>query len=76
MTRRPPASKSTTGAAATAISGGSVPTVGIFGQTIATFRDERVVVVVNSARPTAVGEELTAAREAFVQAARAAAVAH
>ncbi len=48
---------------------------GIFGQSITTFRDDRVVVVVNSAWPTAVGRDLSMARTAFINAARAAAMA-
>ncbi|RAK62848.1 serine hydrolase domain-containing protein [Phenylobacterium kunshanense] len=49
---------------------------GIFGQSISTFRDDRIVVVINSAWPTAVGRDLTLSRAAFINAARAAAKAH
>ena len=46
---------------------------GIFGQSITTFGDDRVIVVVNSAWPAATGRELSAARTAFIEAAREAA---
>jgi CubicO group peptidase (beta-lactamase class C family) len=42
--------------------------VGIFGQSITTFRKERVIVVQNAAWPTAVGRELSAARNAMLEA--------
>lgn len=54
---------------------GAYDAVGIFGQSISTFRDDRVIVVVNSAWPRATGRELSAARTAFIDAARAAAMA-
>lgn len=41
--------------------------VGIFGQSITTFRKERVIVVQNAAWPTAVGSELSAARNAMLE---------
>jgi CubicO group peptidase (beta-lactamase class C family) len=47
--------------------------VGIFGQSITTFRKERVIVVQNAAWPTAVGRELSAARNAMLEAVLAAA---
>jgi CubicO group peptidase (beta-lactamase class C family) len=46
---------------------------GVFGQSITTFRNDRVVIVINSAWPKAVGEELYMARAAFIAAPRAAA---
>jgi CubicO group peptidase (beta-lactamase class C family) len=46
---------------------------GIFGQSISIFPKEHLVVVQNAAWPAAVGEELSAARSAFVEAARRAA---
>ena len=49
--------------------------VGIFGQAIATFPKDRVIVVVNSAWPDATGKELSAARNALIAAARKAALA-
>ena len=52
---------------------GAYEAIGIFGQSIATFRDERLIVVVNSAWPAATGRELSMARAAFIEAARAAA---
>lgn len=42
--------------------------VGIFGQSITTFRNERVIVVQNAAWPQAVGKELSAARNAMLAA--------
>ena len=51
---------------------GSYDASGIFGQSITTFRDERLIVVVNSAWPQATGQELSAARTAFIEAARTA----
>jgi len=41
--------------------------VGIFGQSITTFRDERVIVVQNAAWPAATGRELSAARNAMLE---------
>ena len=52
---------------------GAYEAVGIFGQSISTFRDDRVIVVVNSAWPAATGRELSMARAAFINAARTAA---
>jgi CubicO group peptidase (beta-lactamase class C family) len=46
---------------------------GVFGQSISTFPDDRLVVVINSAWPRATGDELYAARTAFLNAVRAAA---
>jgi CubicO group peptidase (beta-lactamase class C family) len=46
---------------------------GVFGQSITTFRDDRVVIVINSAWPRAGDEELYAARAAFQAAVRTAA---
>ena len=46
---------------------------GIFGQSITIFPDDRLVVVINSAWPTATGRELFLARNAFVNAVREAA---
>ena len=52
---------------------GSYDASGIFGQSITTYRDERLIVVVNSAWPAATGKELGAARTAMIEAVRAAA---
>ena len=46
---------------------------GIFGQSISTFPEERLIVVINSAWPAPTGDELYAARTAFLTAVRAAA---
>jgi CubicO group peptidase (beta-lactamase class C family) len=46
---------------------------GIFGQSITTFPKDRLVIVINSAWPTATGKELSAARNAFIAAVREAA---
>jgi len=46
---------------------------GIFGQSITVFRDDRIIIVTNAAWPTATGRELSMARNAFLNAARAAA---
>jgi len=46
---------------------------GIYGQSITVFRDDRIVIVTNAAWPTATGRELSMARNAFLNAARAAA---
>jgi CubicO group peptidase (beta-lactamase class C family) len=40
--------------------------VGIFGQSISSFRKERLIIVQNAAWPKAVGKELTAARTALI----------
>jgi CubicO group peptidase (beta-lactamase class C family) len=53
--------------------GGAYQASGIFGQSISVIPDERLVIVINSAWPTAVGRELFAARSAFLGAVRAAA---
>jgi CubicO group peptidase (beta-lactamase class C family) len=47
--------------------------VGIFGQTIATFPKERLIIVQNAAWPQAVGKELSAARNAMIEGVRKAA---
>jgi CubicO group peptidase (beta-lactamase class C family) len=52
---------------------GSYEAVGIFGQSVTTFRDDRLVVVTNAAWPQATGRELSAARTAFINAVREAA---
>ena len=52
---------------------GAYEAVGIFGQSISTFRDDRIIVVTNAAWPQATGRELSAARTAFINALRAAA---
>lgn len=52
---------------------GSYEGVGIFGQSVTTFRDDRIVIVTNAAWPKATDRELSAARTAFLNAARAAA---
>jgi CubicO group peptidase (beta-lactamase class C family) len=52
---------------------GSYDASGIFGQSITTFRDERLVIVVNSAWPQATGRELSMARTAMINAVREAA---
>ena len=52
---------------------GSYEAVGIFGQSITTFRDERLIVVINSAWPVATSKEYGAARTAFINALRMAA---
>lgn len=43
---------------------------GIFGQSITTYRDEGLIVVVNSAWPAPMGDHLSAARDAMVQSIR------
>jgi len=52
---------------------GSYEAVGIFGQSITTFRDDRIVIVTNAAWPRATDRETSALRTAFLNAARAAA---
>jgi CubicO group peptidase (beta-lactamase class C family) len=52
---------------------GSYQASGIYGQSITTFRDERLVIVTNSAWPAATGRELSAARTALIDAVRVAA---
>ncbi|HEY8616558.1 serine hydrolase [Phenylobacterium sp.] len=54
---------------------GSYDAAGIFGQSITTFPQDRLIVVINSAWPQATGRELGLARTAFVDALRAAATA-
>jgi CubicO group peptidase (beta-lactamase class C family) len=49
---------------------GSYEAVGIFGQSVTTFKDEHLIVVVNSAWPAATGRELSAARNAFFEGVR------
>lgn len=47
---------------------GSYEAVGIFGQSITTFKDDRLVIVINSAWPVATSREYGAARTAFINA--------
>ncbi|HEY6621648.1 MAG TPA: serine hydrolase [Steroidobacteraceae bacterium] len=47
---------------------GSYEALGIFGQSITTFKDDRLIIVINSAWPVATSKEYGAAREAFVNA--------
>jgi CubicO group peptidase (beta-lactamase class C family) len=54
-------------------SGGAYQASGIFGQSITIVPDQRLVIVLNSAWPTAVGRELFVARSAFLNAVREAA---
>jgi CubicO group peptidase (beta-lactamase class C family) len=51
---------------------GAYEAVGIFGQSVTTFKDEGLIIVVNSAWPAATGKELSAARSAFFEGVRAA----
>jgi len=53
--------------------GGAYQASGIFGQSISVIPQERLVIVINSAWPSAVGRELFIARTAFLNAVRAAA---
>lgn len=46
---------------------------GIFGQSITTWRDDRIIIVTNAAWPRATGRDLSMARNAFLTAAHAAA---
>lgn len=46
---------------------------GIFGQSITTYRDDRIIIVTNAAWPRATGRDLSMARNAFLAAAHAAA---
>ena len=55
---------------------GSYEAVGIFGQSITTFHDDRIIIVTNAAWPRATGQDLGATRTAFLNAARAAAKAN
>ena len=41
--------------------------VGIFGQSVTTFRDRRLIIVQNAAWPHATGKELSAARNAMFE---------
>jgi CubicO group peptidase (beta-lactamase class C family) len=50
--------------------GGAYQASGIFGQSISIIPDQRLVIVLNSAWPTAVGRELFVARSAFLNAVR------
>ena len=50
--------------------------IGIFGQAIAIFPKEHLVIVQNAAWPDAVGDELEAAEDALIEAVRKAAAAH
>ena len=51
---------------------GEYDAVGIFGQSVTTFKDEHLIIVVNSAWPNATGLELSAARGAFLEGVRVA----
>lgn len=42
---------------------------GIFGQSITTYRDDRIIIVTNAAWPRATGRDLSVARNAFIKAA-------
>jgi CubicO group peptidase (beta-lactamase class C family) len=53
--------------------GGGYEALGIFGQSITTFKDDRLIIVINSAWPFATNKEYSAARTAFVNAVHAAA---
>ncbi len=53
--------------------GGPYRASGIFGQSISVIPDERLVIVIKSAWPSATGRELFVARSAFHNAIRAAA---
>ena len=52
---------------------GSYEAVGIFGQSITTFKDDHLIIVINSAWPLATSKEYSAARTAFINAVHAAA---
>ena len=52
---------------------GAYEAIGIFGQSISTFRDDRIIIVINAAGPKATDPEMSAARIAFLNAVRAAA---
>ena len=52
---------------------GSYDAAGIFGQSITTFKDDRLVIVINSAWPLATSKEYSAARTALINALRDAA---
>jgi len=53
---------------------GAYQASGIFGQSITTYRDDGLVIVINSAWPRATGPDLSAARSAFLDAVHAAAM--
>lgn len=55
---------------------GSYEAVGIFGQSITSFREDRIIIVTNAAWPRATGRDLGATRTAFLNAARTAAKTH
>jgi CubicO group peptidase (beta-lactamase class C family) len=50
----------------------SYEAVGIFGQSVTTFRDQNLIIVQNAAWPHATGKELSAARNAMFEGVRAA----
>ncbi len=54
---------------------GAYQATGIFGQSITTYRDDGLVIVINSAWPRATGRDLSAARSAFITAVHGAAAA-
>jgi len=54
---------------------GDYQAVGIFGQSITTFRKDRVIIVTNSAWTKPTGPELSAARAAFIEGVHTAAIA-
>ena len=54
---------------------GAYQATGIFGQSITTYRDDGLVIVINSAWPRATGSDLSAARSAFITAVHGAAAA-
>ncbi len=54
---------------------GDYQALGIFGQSVTTFRKDRVIIVINAAWPKPGGPELSAARTAFIEAVHAAATA-
>jgi CubicO group peptidase (beta-lactamase class C family) len=51
---------------------GAYEAVGIYGQSVTTFKDEGLIIVQNAAWPAATGKALSAARTAFVEGVRAA----
>lgn len=52
---------------------GSYEAVGIFGQSMTTFKDDRIIIVINSAWPQATSKDYSLARNAFIDALHAAA---
>ncbi len=54
---------------------GAYQATGIFGQSITTYRDDGLVIVINSAWPRATGRDLSAARSALITAVHGAAAA-